>query len=323
MTKLELNIDLYKKLYLIRKAEKEIQEYYFEDEMKTPMHMSMGEEAIVTGVCQALRDRDQVLGTYRSHALYLAKTGETDKFFAEMYGKSTGVAKGKAGSMHLSAPEMGFMGASAIVASIIPVAIGVAFANKIMKNNKITAVFFGDGAIDEGDFWESLNAACLWNIPILFICEDNGLAVHTSGNKRHGYKSITDIVSKFNCNVIEEQSTDAEIIYKQTRKAIELMKKNKRPCFLHFRYYRYLEHVGVNEDFNAGYRSRKEFEKWYKKDPILLQRKKLLKLGAKETMVEKIENRINNKIKKSIELAKAAPFSKINEIYQDIFYEKK
>lgn len=323
MAKLELSIDLYKKLYLIRKAETEIQKYYFEDEMKTPMHMSMGEEAIVTGVCQALRDRDQVLGTYRSHALYLAKTGETDKFFAEMYGKSTGVAKGKAGSMHLSAPEMGFTGASAIVASIIPVAVGVAFANKIMKNDKITAVFFGDGAIDEGDFWESLNAACLWKIPILFICEDNAFAIHSPISERHGYRSITEIVSKFNCNVLKGESTDAEIICKLTEKAIKLMKKNKKPCFLHFRYYRYLEHVGVNEDFDADYRSRKEFKKWYKKDPILLQRKKLLKLGVKETMVKKIENRINNKIKKSIEVAKVAPFSKINEIYQDIFYEKK
>jgi len=323
MTKSELNIEFYKKLYLIRKSERAIQEYYFEDEMKTPMHMSMGEEAIVVGVCQALRDKDQVLGTYRSHALYLAKTGETDKFFAEMYGKNTGIAKGKAGSMHLSAPKMGFMGASAIVASIIPVAVGVAFANKIMKNDKITAVFFGDGAIDEGDFWESLNAACLWKIPILFICEDNDLAIHSSASERHGYRSITEIVSKFNCNVLEGESTDAEIIYQLTEKAITLMKKNKKPCFLHFRYYRYLEHVGVDEDFSANYRSRKEFEKWYKKDPVLLQRKKILKLGVKEITIEKIKSRIDDKIKKSIELAKAAPFSKISELYQDVFYEKK
>jgi len=323
MTKLELNLKLYKSLYLIRRAEIEIREYYFEDEMKTPMHMSMGEEAIVTGVCQALNDKDQVLGTYRSHALYLAKVSETDKFFAEMYGKKTGMAKGKAGSMHLSAPEMGFMSSSAIVASIIPAAVGVAFANKIKKNNKITAVFFGDGAIDEGDFWESLNAACLWGIPILFVCEDNGFAVHTSADKRHGYKSITDITSKFNCNVFEEKSTDVEVIYKLTKKAIRLMKKNKKPCFLHLKYYRYLEHVGVNEDFNAGYRSKKEFEKWYKKDPVILQRKNLLKLGVREEAIKRIEGRIDNKIKRSIKLAKIAPFSKVSELCQDVFYEKK
>ncbi len=317
-----LNLEFYKKLYLIRKAEEEIRKYYPEDEMRTPMHMSMGEEAIVAGVCHALEKNSQVFGTYRSHALYLAKTGETDKFFAEMYGKVTGGAKGKAGSMHLSAPEEGMMGTSAIVGSIIPVAVGAAFANKKKKNGKIVAVFFGDGAIDEGNFWESLNIACLMKLPILFVCEDNGFAVHTPGFTRHGYKTISDIVSKFHCNIFQESTTDVETIYKLTREAIETMKRNLMPCFLWLKYYRYLEHVGINEDFNAGYRSRKEFEKWYKKDPIALQRKKLLKSGVKEKRIIKIEKAIDNQIKNSILLAKKAPLAPISETYQDVFYEK-
>lgn len=318
----DLNLDLYKKLYLIRKAEEEIRRYYPEDEMKTPMHMSMGEEAIVVGVCQALKSEDQIFGTYRSHALYIAKTGETDKFFAEMYGKMTGVAKGKAGSMHLSAPESGLMGVSAIVASIIPVAVGAAFANMRKKNGKIVAVFFGDGAIDEGNFWESLNVACLMKLPILFVLEDNGFAVHTPVSERHGYKSITEIVSKFNCNVLEENTTDAEVIYQLTQKAIKLIETNQMPCFLYLKYYRYLEHVGINEDFDAGYRSREEFEDWYKKDPINLQRNKLLNLGVKEEEIRKLEEEINNQVKNSIVLAKKAPFSEINEVYKDVFYEE-
>ena len=319
----KINLELYKSLYLIRKTETEIRNYYYEDDMKTPMHMSMGEEAIVAGVCLALGQNSQVFGTYRSHGLYLAKTGETDKFFAEMYGKETGGAKGKAGSMHLSAPEQGMMGTSAIVAGIIPVAVGASFANKKKKNNKITAVFFGDGAIDEGGFWESLNIACLMRLPVLFVCQDNGFAVHTAGSLRHGYKSITDIVSKFNCNVFKEETTDAESIYNLTQKAIKLIKKTKMPCFLFTRYYRYLEHVGINEYFDAGYRSKKEFEKWRKKDPIDLQRKKLLKLGIKEGEIKKVETAIDNQIKKSIELAKRAPFTKASETYKDVFYEKK
>lgn len=321
----KLNLDLYKKLYLIRKAEEEIRKYYPEDEMKTPMHMSMGEEAIVAGVCHALGKNSQVFGTYRSHALYLAKTGETDKFFAEMYGKKTGGAKGKAGSMHLSAPEEGMMGTSAIVGSIIPVAVGAAFANKKKKNGKIVAVFFGDGAIDEGDFWESLNVACLMKLPILFICEDNGFAVHTPGFERHGYKTITGIVSGFDCNIFQESTTDVETIYKLTCKAIKKMEKNQMPCFFWLKYYRYLEHVGINEDFDAGYRSRKEFERWYRKDPIDSQRKKLLKLGIKEEKIRGLEEEIDDRVKKSILLAKKAPFAEINETYKDVFYnpEKK
>ncbi|MFC1789595.1 thiamine pyrophosphate-dependent dehydrogenase E1 component subunit alpha [Patescibacteria group bacterium] len=315
----KLNLEFYKKLYLIRKAEKEIQKYYHEDEMKTPMHMSMGEEGIVVGICQALGKNSQVFGTYRSHALYLAKTMETDKFFAEMYGKLTGGAKGKAGSMHLSFPESGFMGASAIVASNIPVAVGAAFANRQKKTGKITAVFFGDGALDEGNFWESLNVACLMKIPILFVCEDNGLAIHSFSHKRQGYNSITEVISKFNCNVFQDDTTDTEKIYKLGLKAIKSIKKTKKPAFIHLKYYRYLEHVGVNEDFDAGYRSKKDFEKWYKKDPMIIQRKKILNLGVKP---EKIEKEIDHKIKNSINKAKKAPFAKISETYEDVFCKK-
>ena len=141
---LNLNLELYKKLYLIRRAEERIRQHYMEDEMKTPMHMSMGEEAIAVGVCHALKAEDQVFGSYRSHAIYLAKTQNTDDFFAEMYGKDTALLKGKGGSMHMCAPDSGFMGTSAIVASIIPVAVGAAFANKQKGNGKLVAVFFGD-----------------------------------------------------------------------------------------------------------------------------------------------------------------------------------
>ena len=221
----ELSIKLYQKMYLIRKTEEKIREHYMEDEMKTPMHMSMGEEAIAVGVCHALKTEDQVFGTYRSHAIYLAKTQKIGDFFAEMYGKDTALLKGKGGSMHMCAPESGFMGTSAIVASIIPVAVGAAFANKRKGNGKIVAVFFGDGATDEGAFWESLNVACLMKLPVLFVCEDNGFAVHTATSKRQGYVSITDIVSKFNCNVLKENTTDAEIIYKLTHQAIKLIRK--------------------------------------------------------------------------------------------------
>lgn len=314
-----LELELYKKLYLIRQAEEKICEHYAADEMKTPMHMSMGEEAITVGICHALKEEDQVFGTYRSHAIYLAKTGDTDDFFAEMYGKDTSLLKGKGGSMHLCAPEYGFMGTSAIVASIIPVAVGAAFANKRQGNGKLAAVFFGDGAVDEGNFWESLNVACLMKLPVLFVCEDNGFAVHTPTSKRQGYKSITDIVSRFNCNVLQEKTTDVATIYKLTHEAIKLIKTTQMPCFMHLRYYRYLEHVGVNEDFDAGYRSREEFEEWYKKDPIKLQREKILSHSIGEAEVLRVEKEIDSKVENSLKLAKEAPFAEDNELYRGVF----
>ena len=319
----QLNIDLYKKLYLIRRAEQGIIDNYATDAMKTPMHMSMGEEAIVAGVCQALKKTDQVLGTYRSHALYLAKTSETHKFFAEMYGKITGIAGGKAGSMHLSSPENGYLMSSAVVATTIPVAVGVAYANKLRKTNAITAVFFGDGAIEGGVFWESLNFACLKRTPVIFVCEDNGFAVHTDQWTRHGYDSIDKIVSQFDCLSFKSSSTDAGVIYDIAANAIQEAKKKKKPAFLHFNYYRYLEHVGVNEDFDAGYRSKKEFYKWYKVDPILVARKKLIADGLNEENVQKIEQKINERVVLAINAAEKAPFPSKEKLYEDIFYGKK
>lgn len=315
----KLNYELYKKLFLIRKCEEKIIEHYNEDEMKTPMHMSMGEEAIVAGICHALKRSDQVFGTYRSHALYLAKTSDISNFFFEMYGKGNSILKGKCGSMHLCSPGYGFMGTSAIVGSIIPVAVGAAFANKMKKNNKIVAVFFGDGAVDEGGFWESLNVACLMKLPVIFVCEDNGLAVHTPVSQRHGYKSIAQVVSKFSCNVFTSSSTDAENIYNLTRDSIRIMKKTKMPSFMHLKYYRYLEHVGINEDFDAGYRKKSEFKKWYKIDPVKTQRDKLIENGFGEDRINRKEKEITERIKAVIRDAKKAHFSKKCELYKGIF----
>jgi pyruvate dehydrogenase E1 component alpha subunit len=279
--------------------------------------MSMGSEAIAAGVCHALSRGDQIIGTYRSHGIYLAKAQETDKFLAEMYGKVTGTSKGKAGSMHLISPETGLICTSAIVGTIIPVAVGAAFANGRAGNGKVVAVFFGDGAIDEGVFWESLNASCLMKVPVLFICEDNGFAVHNPAPQRHGYRSVAEIVRQFNCNVFESDSTDAEIIYSLTKDALSLMKENSLPCFLHLKYYRYLEHVGVFEDFAAGYRSRDEFEKWFKADPVRLQREKLLRMVHEDEVVA-LEEEINEQAENGKRRAQAAPFAEARVAYEDV-----
>ena len=314
----KLSTELYKKVYLIRKTEEKIQEHYLEDEMKTPVHLCIGEEAIAAGVCHALNPNDQVFGTYRNHGLYLAKIGETDNFFAELYGKKTGVSKGKSGSMHLSEPKSYFMGSSAIVSTVLPIAAGASFVNKQKNNGKIVVVFFGDGALEEGVFWETLNFACLKKLPIIFICEDNGLAIHSRINERQSYKSITDIVSKFGCNIFKDNSTDPELIYKLTSDAINMQTKNNKPCFLHLKYYRYLEHVGINQDFKFGYRSEDEFKRWYQVDPVGLQRKKLLEYISEEK-IQTIEGDIDKQIDNSVKLAQTAPFPDRKEIFTDVF----
>ena len=316
----EINIELYKKAYLIRKTQVKICENYKENEMKNPIHTSMGEEAIASGVCQALNHEDQIFGSCRGHGIYLARTCETDGFFAELYGKKTGVAKGRAGSMHLSSPESNLLGTSAIVASTIPVAVGASYMNKQKNNGKLVAIFFGDGASDEGVFWESLNFSCLKKLPIIFVCEDNEYSVHSHISKRQGYKSITDVVSQFNCNVFMEETTDPEVIYKLTRKAIQLYKKNLKPCFLHFKYYRYLEHVGTKPDFKFKYRSEDVFREWYKIDPIKIQREKLLKKNyCSEKEIKEIEKKIDLQIKNSIRDAREAPYPDASDLFKEVY----
>lgn len=308
---MDINNSLYKKLYLIRKVEEVIQEYYHEDGMKTPMHMSKGSEAISAGVCQALNQEDQVLGTYRSHALYLSKTEDIEGFFLEMYGKEKGICKGKSGSMHLSNIDKGYISSSAIVGSNISVALGIAFANKFLDNGKITAVFFGDGAVDEGCFWESINIACLYELPILFVCENNNLAVHTPANKRHGYKNLVDIIKNFYLITCESFEVEADKIYKDTIDILNRMRKKNFPGFIEFSYYRHLEHVGINEDFSAGYREKNRLE-----DPVLSFRKKL---NSNDTI--DIETTLNQRIQKSLEAAKIADFSDLVELEKGVYYE--
>lgn len=316
----KLLLKLYRKAYLIRSAEELIIQHYDNNEMKTPMHMSMGEEAIVSGVCTALGINSQTFGTYRSHGLYLAITEETDKFFAEMYGRATGVLKGKGGSMHLLSPDNGLLGISAVVASTIPLAVGSAFANVYLNKKHITAVFFGDGAVDEGVFWESLNIACSKNLPVLFVCEDNGFAVHTSTQIRRGYKSLTNIVKQYSCSVFNTTTTDAEEIYELTSKAISSIQEKQQPAFLHLKYYRYLEHVGIHEDFHAGYRDKEEAMEWMKKDPIKLLRNKLKTLVLEED-ISKLEEDLDKQVNESLQKAIKAPFLNPSDLLKNTFHE--
>ena len=327
----ESNVELYKKVFLIRRAEEAIIKYYGEDEMKTPMHMSMGEEAIAVGVCEALKKEDQVFGYYRSHALYIAKTGDTDKFFAELYGKATGSVRGKGGSMHLASPEHGLLGVSAVVSTTVAPAMGAAFANKYKKNDKIVAVFFGDGALEEGVVWESLNAACLWKLSIIFVCADNGLAVDVLAPERQGFKSIREAVRGYRCLFLESESTDPEDIFDLTQIAMNYIKEAKEPVFMHLKYYRLLQHIGIISDFDttssrpkggfekSGYRSKEEYEQGLKNDPVKISRAKLLWLGMDEQTIKDIEKEISEQVEQSVVFAKNSPFPEAREVYENIY----
>ncbi len=315
------SLTLYTKMYLIRRAEELIVQHYLEDEMKTPMHMSMGQEAVAVAVCQALGSRGQVFGFYRSHALFLAKTDDPEAFFGELHGRTTGTAHGKSGSMHLAAPERGLMATSAIVGASIPVAVGAAFANRQKGNDVIACAYFGDGALEEGVFWESLNVACVMRLPVLFVCEDNGLAVHSTREVRQGFRSISEVVRKFDCTVYDEDSTCVEHLYRAALAATESIKREGRPAFVHMKCRRYLDHIGIAPDYDIAYNSKAEFEESLQHDSLLLQRRRLLSIGYTEEEIADEEQKVSRRAEESLRKAVLAPLPPAEELYRGVFYE--
>ena len=310
-------LELYEAIFLIRSVEEAVRRLYPSDVMKTPVHLSIGQEAIVAGVCLALKRTDHVFGTYRNHALYLAKGGDIDKFFAELFGRIDGAAKGKAGSMHISAPEAGFMASSAIVSSIIPVALGDAYSSLYQGRQAITAVFFGDGATEEGVFWESLNFASLKNLPLLFVCENNELAIHAHLRDRQSY-SIPDVCRGFNLNVFSQNLRDPMEIHLMAREAVGFIRASQRPALIHLRYHRHLEHVGIAEDFNCGYRCKEDYADWYASDPVVLQRESLLALGMDDERILEIEAAIAAKVESSLRKGLESSYPGACELLEDV-----
>ncbi|MFH1724051.1 MAG: thiamine pyrophosphate-dependent dehydrogenase E1 component subunit alpha [Elusimicrobiota bacterium] len=308
----------YRKLILARLAEEKIREEYFNDEMKTPVHLSVGQEAIPVGVCAALPPGFKTFGTYRNHALYLAVTDDTVGFFEEIYGRMGGPGKGKAGSMHLAAPDKGFIASSAIVGTTIPVAVGAALAESYRKSDSVVAVFFGEGAVDEGAFWESLNFAALRKLRVLFVCEDNGLAIHAHAKDRQGYDSMLRAVRAFRCHADEGDGCDLAEVFAKTRGIVGRMDEDPKPGFLRLTYLRSLEHVGVREDFDAGYRSKPPSRELKALDPVQRFEAYLLKRGRKRAELDEVRHAVQNEIDRSVESARKSRFPGPEELFTDV-----
>jgi TPP-dependent pyruvate/acetoin dehydrogenase alpha subunit len=254
----------------IRMIEEKIIDLYPSDLIQSPVHLSIGQEAVAVGVSAALEKDDWVFITYRGHAFYLARGGPLPEFFAELMGRRTGLSKGKAGSMHLAAPSQGVIGASAVVASTISHAVGAALASKLRRQNRrVFVANFGDGAMEQGVFHESLNFASLHKLPVLFLCEDNGLAVHTKTAQRQAFH-LESLIGSYGVPYFEiAEGYDPDLIRERCQVAIETIRESRGPAFVIIKTARYREHVGPGEDFVAGYRSAAEMDLWKAKDPLL------------------------------------------------------
>jgi TPP-dependent pyruvate/acetoin dehydrogenase alpha subunit len=312
-------LEIYQKLTLIRQCQEVIIREYAKDEIKTPVHLGIGLEGISVGVAHCLPPNTKSFGQLRNHGQYLAVTGETDKFFSELYGKTTGVGGGKAGSMHLSAPEHGLVSNSGIVGSTIALAVGAAFAAKYRDSDDMSVAMFGDGAVEEGEFWESLNFASLHSLKVLFVCEDNDLAIYTFGAQRKGYNSISDPVRGFRCHVLEGDGTDVREVVSVCRTAVEMMDRAPGPAFINFKYHRFLDHVGAGTDYHVGYRPELTNEELEDLDPVHKYERYLNSMGMSLAVMEEIKSDVAAQIESSIQKAMSDPFPGEEDLTTGVF----
>ena len=298
----------------IRRVEEVIAEIYPSDKIKSPVHLSIGQEAAAVGVCDALRADDIVSPTYRCHAAYLAKGGDLKRMMAELYGKATGIAAGKGGSMHLIDMGHNVIGASAVVGTTIPVSVGFALSFKRMRTDRIAVSFFGDGATEEGVFAESLNFAALQKLPVLFVCENNFYAIHTPLSRRWATSRLSERVATYGLPTYRIPDGDVWKIRAAAAEAVAAIRDGAGPAFLECQVYRWREHVGPNEDYNAGYRQRGELEPWIGADAVE-------KVGATlpgERRVA-IDAAIEREIKAAIEFAEQSPFPSPDALTTNVF----
>jgi pyruvate/2-oxoglutarate/acetoin dehydrogenase E1 component/TPP-dependent pyruvate/acetoin dehydrogenase alpha subunit len=260
---------LFRQALLIRRVEERIIALYPDDKIQSPVHLSIGQEAVAVGVCAALDPSDWLFCSYRSHAFYIAKNGDLKQMFAELYGKTTGVAAGKAGSMHLTAPEVGLMGASAVVASTLPHAIGAAYAAKLRGEKRLHVAVYGDGATEEGVYHECLNFVALHRLPVLLVCENNGYAAHSALAARQSY-TIGGLAAAYGIPVHKvDEGYDFMLIRDRIAPLVAALRAGAGPQFIEITTHRYKEHVGINDDFEAGYRSVAPVRAWQKNDPLI------------------------------------------------------
>jgi TPP-dependent pyruvate/acetoin dehydrogenase alpha subunit len=306
----KLQQKMYRTMLRIRLVEERIVELYSEQEMRCPTHFSIGQEAIAVGVCAHLLKQDYVMSAHRSHAHYLAKGGDLKRMLAELYGKETGCAHGKGGSMHLVDTTVGFLGCVPIVGSTIPIGVGIAFGAKMQQEPGITVIFFGEGATETGVFHESINYAAVHQLPILFVCENNLYSVNTPLLDRQPVgRKIIDLAKGHGVEAYQCDGQECDEVYNMTAPLIKKMRQGGGPAFLEFFTYRFLEHCGPNQDLALGYRTEGEYEKWLERDPVFLYRELLLKNGAlTPAEIDRLYNKFKLEIDQAFLFAKQSPF---------------
>ena len=316
---------LYRMMVRIRICEESLVEPILKGEIRCPVHLYSGQEAIATGVCFALSETDYVFSSHRSHGHYLAKGGSIKELVAEIYGKEAGCSRGRGGSMHIIAPQMGMLGSAPIVAGTIPLALGAALASKIRKEKRVTVSFFGDGAAGEGVLYESMNFAALKGLPIIFACENNFYSTHLPIRECRPENNIFMIGKPFCIQSYRVDGNDVLKVYDVSKNAVGLCRKNRGPVFIEFVTYRLRGHVGPDDNIQETHtdiRPKEEIAKWRKKDPIRKFQTFLIKNRIlKKEDLRGINQEVEAEVIEAHKYAKMSPYPNPDELARYVFKE--
>jgi len=319
----EFLIDLYKTMVRIRLCEESLVEPILNGEVRCPVHLYSGEEAIATGVCAALSEEDYIFGTHRSHGHYLAKGGSMGELIAEIYGKEAGCSRGRGGSMHIIEPAKGMMGAAPIVAGTISLALGAALASRIRRDKRVSVSFFGDGATGEGVLYESLNFASLKCLPMLFICENNLYATHMPIRDCRSNLPISHVGKPFGISAFRVSGNDVLKVYETARKAVGLCREGRGPAFIECVTYRLRGHVGPDDNIQGTHqdiRPEQEIVKWKKRDPIPRFRRYLIRNAIVEKdELASIEQTAQEEVHDAHAFTKNSPLPREGDLGKHVF----
>ena len=306
-----------RQMLLIRRFEEKSAELYTAEKIRGFLHLYIGEEAVAVGVMAALTPDDAVVATYREHGQALARGLSAGAIMAEMYGKVEGCCRGRGGSMHLFDADLRFYGGNAIVAGGLPLAVGLALADRMQARANVTACFFGDGAVAEGDFHEALNLAALWQLPVLFVCENNQYAGAQRFEEHTRAVHIADRAAGYGMAGVVVDGNDAEAVYAVTVEARARALAGSGPTLIECKTYRWRGHF---EGDACVYRSEKELEEWKAKDPIPRFAKKLVESGtATQAELDAITASVAAEIEAAVKFAEDSPFPKPEDLLEDVY----
>jgi TPP-dependent pyruvate/acetoin dehydrogenase alpha subunit len=317
----QLRRKLFFEMLRIRMIEEGIADEYGTQEIRCPVHLSIGQEAVAVGVCAALDQQDYVMSTHRGHAHYLAKGGSLRAMMAELYGRATGCSQGKGGSMHLVDLSVGFLGATPIVGSTIPIGVGLSFASLMLGDGRVTVTFFGEGATEEGVFHESLNFAALKKLPVVFVCENNLYSVYSPLSVRQPEgREVFWLAQGHGIESYQGDGNDVVEVYNLARKAAGKARQGGGPTFLELKTYRWREHCGPNYDNHIGYRSESEFQEWKQRCPVKEYEQRLIQDGTLSAPeVAKMAAEVRRELEDAVAFAQHSPLPDETLLMQHIY----